>query len=273
MANPEQTLADFDRSILIYGAGTMAGAMLRRWLACGLSPARVTAIRRSAVEPAPGVATYQDAAALDPPSILLIGIKPQMLSDHADTLARLAGPDTLALSILAGVPLADLARIMPHAGAIVRVMPNMPVAEGRGVVALTGEAAGANLLQRLMAPLGLVRPLADEAAFDAVTALTGCGPAFVYRFAAALAEGAIALGIDPVDADALARATLAGAAMTLAESADSPAALADAVASAGGMTRAGLDILDADARLTRLMTETLAAARDRGAALAAAARD
>ena len=273
MTGAPQTLADFAPDILIYGCGTMAGAMLRRWLACGLSSARVVAIRRHGVEPAPGITTLTDASTQTSPAILVVGIKPQMMRDHAIALARLAGPGTLVLSILAGVTLDDLTTALPHAGAIVRAMPNMPVADGRGIVVTAGDAGNYSAaLDTLLEPLGLHRTLTDETLFDVVTALTGCGPAFVYRFAAALADAATALGLDPVEADVLARATLAGSATALASSAHGPDDLASAVASPGGMTRAGLDVLDDDARLNQLMRDTLAAARDRGAALAQAAR-
>jgi pyrroline-5-carboxylate reductase len=259
--------------MIIYGCGKMAGAMLQRWLATGLDPASVTAIRASGAAVADGVAVHTDADGLGPPSVLLIGIKPQQLADHVAALAALAGPGTLVLSILAGVPLADLTDLLPDAGAIVRVMPNMPVADGRGVVVTFGDAGARKAeCDALLTPLGLVRGIADESGFDAVTALTGCGPAFVYRFVASLADAAVGLGLDPADADAMARAMVAGAAATLADSADDAATLADRVASPGGMTRAGLDVLDADAALAGLLADTLRAARDRGAALAAAAR-
>ena len=265
-------LAGFDGDIVIYGCGAMAGAMLTRWLTSGLDPARVTAIRKSGAAVGDGVATVTHSDSLKPPTILLVGVKPQTFTAVAADIERLAGPDTLVVSIMAGIPLEDLA--LPRAAAIVRVMPNMPVASGKGVVATVGDAGKTHgkRLDALLAPLGHVHAMADEAGFNLVTALTGCGPAFVYRFVAAMAGAAVRLGLDPADADTLARATVAGAANTLAASDDTPMALADAVASPGGMTQAGLDVLDSDGRLAALMAETLRAARERGRELAAAAR-
>lgn len=263
-------LAGLDCRITIFGCGTMAGAMLRRWLACGLDPALVTAIRRSDAPVAPGVAQHRDAEGLSPPDLLVIGIKPQQYRDLLPAIAPLAGPQTLVVSILAGIPLSTLSADWAGARGVVRAMPNLPVETGQGVVAV---ARGAGLLSEtpaldsLLATLGLVYSVGDERGFDDVTALAGCGPAFVYRFIDALAAAGAGMGLDAGDADRLARATVAGAALTLLNSAENGRALADAVASPGGMTRAGLDVLDADRRLERLIAETLAAAAERGRAL------
>ena len=269
-----RSLSAFDGDIVIFGAGKMAGAMLHRWLDAGLDPARITAVRKSGAPVADGVTTVADAGALPPRAVLMIGVKPQQFPALLPAIEPLAGPETLVLSILAGVTLDDLHAALPRARAHVRLMPNMPVAEGRGVIVRAGavDAQDAARLDALLAPLGHVHTLDNEAGFDLVTALTGCGPAFVYRFVGALAGAATRLGLDPADADRLARATVAGAAASLAESPDTPNALADAVASPGGMTQAGLDVLDDDGRLATLLAETLRAARERGKQLAAAAR-
>jgi pyrroline-5-carboxylate reductase len=261
--------------MLIYGCGTMAGAMLTRWLACGLDPAKVTALRKSGTPVAGGVATVSDSRELSAPSLLILGVKPQGFPEVAADMARLTGPDTLVVSIMAGVSLEDLRLALPLAGLIVRAMPNMPVEHGRGVVALIAErddAASRKRLDKLMAPLGLVQWIATETSFNLVTALTGCGPAFVYRIVGAMAGAAVRLGLDPDDADRMARAMVAGAAQSLLESDNTPAAMAAAVASPGGMTQAGLDVLDTDGRLAALMADTLRAARERGKELAASAR-
>ncbi len=151
-------------------------------------------------------------------------------------------------------------------------MPNLPVRTGNGVSLLH---AGRGITEKrrddittTFGLLGLVEWLDDEALFDAATALSGCGPAFVYRFIDALAAGGAALGLDPAMATRIARATVAGAGLSAAGSALSPGQMADAVASKGGMTRQGLDVLDADGALDALVEHTLLAARDRGAELA-----
>lgn len=279
MPEHRTALTGFSGDIFLYGCGTMAGAMLTRWLACGLNPAQVTALRHSGAQAAPGVRTIKDAQGCTPPDVLLIGVKPQIFTSVAANIAGLIGPDTLVISIMAGVTLESLAETLSPPGAqpaaMVRAMPNLPVVDGRGVVAIAGadvlNPSAAAQLGALMAPLGLIHHLPDEGGFNLVTALTGCGPAFVYRFVAAMAGAAVRLGMDPADADALARATVAGAADIIARSDLSPTALADAVASPGGMTQAGLDVMDSDGRLTALMADTLRAARDRGRELAASA--
>jgi pyrroline-5-carboxylate reductase len=248
--------------------------MLSRWLESGLDAARVTAIRKSGVAPAAGVLTKKTARGLSAPDILLIGIKPQQFSKLKSAIAAIAGKDTLLLSIMAGVTLETLADAFPDAGRIVRLMPNMPVAEGRGIVARFGDAGGHGpSLDRLLAPLGHVQPVADERSFDLVTALTGCGPAFTFRFAAALAAAGERLGIPADEAETLARLTVAGAASSMAATTEPLSGLAAAVASPGGMTQAGLDILDTDGALMQLLTDTLRAARDRGSELSALAGD
>jgi pyrroline-5-carboxylate reductase len=268
------TLARFDAGLMLFGCGRMAGAMLSRWLATGLDPARVVAIRKSGVAPAPGILTRKISRGLAAPDILLIGIKPQQFGKLKTNIAALTGPQTLILSIMAGVSIETLAAAFPGAGAIVRLMPNLPVATGQGVVARLGDAgAQAAALEDLLAPLGHIQPVSDERSFDLVTALTGCGPAFTYRFAAALAAAGERLGIPAADAETLARLTVAGAAASMTGSTDPLAGLAAAVASPGGMTQAGLDVLDADGALIQLMTDTLRAARDRGGELAALASD
>jgi pyrroline-5-carboxylate reductase len=202
-----------------------------------------------------------------PPAYLLLGVKPQSLADVAPHVAARIGAQTSLLSILAGSTRQTLADTFPDVRQIVRIMPNLPVAIGHGVVALHAPGPRADLTA-LMMPLGLVEWIDDERLFDAVTALSGSGPAFLYRFAQALADGARAMGLKADVADRLARATLAGAALTARESPLSLADLADRVASKGGSTRSGLDVLDADDALNTLMAATLAAAERRNAELA-----
>ena len=153
-------------------------------------------------------------------------------------------------------------------------MPNLAVALGKAPIALAErglDQAGRDAAIALMRPLGAPEWV-GESEFDLVTALTGSGPAFVYRFIDALAAAAADLGLTREQADRMALAMVEGAAALAAASEDSPGRLADRVASKGGMTREGLDVLDADGALVALVTETLRAARDRGAELAAEAR-
>jgi pyrroline-5-carboxylate reductase len=207
---------------------------------------------------------------------LVLGMKPQVLVEAAPGLEGVAGPETVVVSGLAGVELASLARRVPRAGGIVRLMPNLAAALGKSPVALA--ASGLDARQRdavtdLAAKLGSAEWLADEDQFDLVTALAGSGPGFVYRFIDALAAAGARLGLDEEQAQRLALQMVEGASALAAGSPHSPAELARRVASPGGMTQKGLDVLDHDEALVRLLTETLRAARDRGREMAQAARE
>lgn len=274
MAKPEgaDALRDWATPLLMIGCGNMAGQMLSRWLACGLDPAHVTVVRPSGQAVAPGVrvvTAIPDGLASD--SVILLGMKPYQLADVSKRLSPLCGKGMTIVSILAGTPLAELRAQLPEAGAIVRAMPNLPVGIGQGVTALHGEMTDQRAMaqiEALMAPLGLVERIADEALFNEVTALSGCGPAFLFRFVDALARAGAALGLPEDQAQRMALATVGGAADFARASSESPATLADRVASPGGMTREGLNMLDAEDRLERLMLDTLRAARNRGLAMA-----
>lgn len=250
----------------------MGGAMLRRWVDAGLDPISVTVVTRNVATVPAGVRALHSLPLDEVPATVVLAVKPQQLDAVAPMLALVEPP--LLVSILAGVETATLAARVP-CGAVVRAMPNLPVAIGQGVTALYTDSplrAVRDTAQALAAPLGLAEWIADEALFDAVTALAGSGPGFVFRFADALARAGEALGLPADQAMRLTLATLAGSA-SMAVAADmSPAALADRVASPGGTTRQGLNVLDRDEALVSLMTETLAAAEQRSAELAAAAR-
>ncbi|MBT2188123.1 pyrroline-5-carboxylate reductase family protein [Sphingobium nicotianae] len=273
MAKPDPA-ANWPEHILFIGCGNMAGAMLLRWLDEGLPSERVTVIRPSGKAVAPGVTVGTSLEnPVAPGTLVLLGFKPQQLGLVAQDIAPLIGEGTTLLSILAGVPLARLRTAFPRSGSIIRCMPNLPVRIGKGVSIL---AAGPDatddprgLAGALCARLGLVEWLADERLFDAATALSGCGPAFVYRFIDALAAAGADLGLDSAAAARMALATVEGAGLSASASGIDPRAMADAVASKGGMTRQGLDVLDQPDGLAPLIARTLRTARDRGVELAA----
>lgn len=257
------------------GCGNMGGAMLRRWLECGLDPAQLTIVRKSGAPFAPGV-TVVDAPPPDgaPPALVLLGIKPQMLDLVAPTLAPALASETMLVSILAGVEIAALRRRFANPHAIVRAMPNTPVAIGQGVIALAADRlpiAARARAEALMAPLGLVEWV-DEGLFDIVTALAGSGPAFLFRFIDALAEAGADAGLPADQAARLALATVAGAGALASGAGETPRMLADRVASPGGSTRRGLDILDEPEGLAPLVRNTITAAILRNREMAAAAR-
>lgn len=259
----------FPQSLLLVGCGNMAGAMLHRWLATGLDPASVTVIRPSGKPVADGTRVFTETPDdAPPPAIVMLGMKPQQLDEVAPTLTPVLGPDTILLSILAGVEIDSLRARFPAPRTIVRVMPNTPSRIGKGATILFadgGEAPVCAAVEELMRPLGLVEWIDDESAFDIVTTLTASGPAFVFRFIGALADAAAARGMDPDRARRLAVATVEGAAGLAAAAGEDPKDLADRVASPGGTTRAGLSVLDADDRLRSLIRDTFAAtiARER----------
>lgn len=252
----------------------MAGAMLARWIDSGaIAPQDVFVANRKDRALPGNVAQGRDFPDGPPPDLVLLGTKPQGLDEVAARFAaQVAGAPKL-VSILAGVEGAEIRRRFPLA-TVIRAMPNLPVAIGQGVVALHGEgtAEARAALSTLMAPLGLVEWIADEGLFDAVTALAGSGPGFVYRFIDALAVAGATLGLPEDQAQRLALATVAGAGLLAADADVSPAILADRVASPGGSTRKGLDVLDDGDALKRLILATLAASTRHNAAMAAAAR-
>ena len=270
-------MSDFpiEGPVWLVGCGNMGGAMLRRWLGQGLDPSRVTVIRRSGAAVADGVtvltAPPPDGAA---PAMVMLGVKPQMLDQVAPAIAPMLAAETVLVSILAGVELAALSRRFAAPRTILRAMPNTPVGIGRGAVALAGAGLDAGVRARaeaLMAPLGLVEWV-DEALFDVVTALSGSGPAFLFRFIDALAHAGAGAGLPPEQAARLALATVAGAGVLAADAGETPRLLADRVASPGGSTRRGLDVLDRPDGLAALLRATLAAAIERNREMAAAVR-
>jgi pyrroline-5-carboxylate reductase len=265
-----------DGTLWLVGAGNMGGAMLRGWIAAGVNPAQIVVIDHGTSPLPDGVVRHAVPPQGGPtPATLVLAIKPQQIDVVAPTLAPLLSAETLLVSILAGVEIVSLRARFPVPNAVVRVMPNMPVLIGRGVMALYGDGlhdAGREMAAALMAPLGIVEWIADEALFDAVTALSGCGPAFLFRFIDAMAQAGAALGLPADQAARLALATVEGSALLAAASDETPAAIADRVASPGGSTREGLNVLDRADGIVALMERTLAASAQRNAEIAAAAR-
>jgi pyrroline-5-carboxylate reductase len=260
------------KPVWLIGCGNMGGAMLRRWLAAGLSPDRVTVVTRGAADLPPGVRHLHAVPADEPVDTLILAFKPQQLRDVAPSLATVR--PRLLLSILAGVDCGTLARAI-SADAVVRAMPNLPVAIGQGVTALFSESDDPEtrvVAEALVAPLGHHEWIADESLFDAVTALAGSGPGFLFRYIDALARAGEAMGIPRDQAARLALATVAGSAAMARDADEPPATLADRVASKGGSTRKGLDVLDDGGALVRLLTRTLEASRQRNREMAAEAR-
>jgi pyrroline-5-carboxylate reductase len=240
--------------------------MVEGWQRAGVDLSSATAFRPSGKNVA-GVHTASIISGEVMPRLVVLGVKPQKLDEVAPTLRKYLDSNTILVSILAGVEIASLRARFPDAGQIVRAMPNLPVSEGRGVVALTG---GDGSIDPLFALLGTVVRTDSEAELAAIGSLAGAGPAYVARFIAALAKAGAERGLDPVLADTIALETVLGTAAMAKERSEPMEEIAVRVASPNGTTEAGLRVLDHE--LDRLIASTLEAASRRGEELAAAAR-
>jgi pyrroline-5-carboxylate reductase len=264
-----------DVSLLLAGAGKMGGALLRAWLDRGYDPRKI-----SVIEPRPPPELVELArikgfalkAPSRPPQVLVLAMKPQNLDEAAAGLAPFASRDTLVVSILAGKTIANVASRLPHAKAIVRAMPNLAAAVGRGMAVLAANAAATPdqraAAEALLAATGRVEWLAGEELIDAATAVSGSGPAYVFYLAEALARAGAAVGLPAEIAARLARATVEGAGELLFHCPESTVAeLRENVTSRGGTTAAALEILMAQDGLTPLIERAVKAAKRRAAAL------
>ena len=262
--------------ILLVGCGNMGGAMLRGWIDQGRAAALTVVDPAPAQVPAGVRAMTSLDVGIGEPEVVVLAVKPQMLRAVAPALEPHVGSATILLSVLAAVDTATLRAHFPRAGGIVRSVPNLPAAIGAGVTALAAEGlseADRCLMTDLCRPLGLVEWLDEEALVDAATSVSGCGPAFLFRFADAVVQAGVAQGLDGVQARRLFAQTMVGAGRMLAESDLTAAEMARRVASPGGVTLAGLAVLDREDALVRLVGETLEAAARRSAAMAGEARE
>ncbi len=260
----------------LVGCGNMAGAMVDGWRAAEVDLAGVTVIRPSGT-PVAGVCTVTALPTGEAPRLVMLGVKPQKLDEVAPGLKPHVGPDTILVSMLAGVSAATLRRRFPDARAIVRVMPNLPVAQREGVTALYSEDEDSDargIVEALMTTLGLAPWCADEATFSAIGGVAGSGPAYVARFTEALARGGAGLGLEPALASRIAVQTLVGTAAMASAGGEPMADIARRVASPNGTTEQALAVLDAPEGLQQLIDAMLGAATTRGQELAeeAAAR-
>jgi pyrroline-5-carboxylate reductase len=256
--------------LLFFGCGNMGGAMLQGWLRAGIDPASFIVIDPGEQRYPAGVRHFASAAGLDGKvSIAIVAVKPQIFAELASQLSAALGSNALVISVMAGTRSETLQTALAGRD-VVRLMPNLAAAIGKSPLGLFGDAldpAQRSAIEALLAPLGTPVWIAAEEHMDAVTALAGSGPAFVYRFIDALAKAGESLGLDSEQAAKLAMAMIDGA-VDLAAAADvAPSQLARRVTSPGGTTAAGLTVLDREAALTKLIEATLKAARDRGAEL------
>ena len=271
----QNSLAAIPGALVLVGAGKMGGAMLDGWLARKLSPKKVIVL-----EPQPSKAIktlgkrgvrINPKGDVGPVAALVIAVKPQSAPDALPLLAALIDQKTVVVSIMAGRTLGFLEQHLPNA-AIVRAMPNTPAAIGRGITVAVGnrrvEAKSRKLAHGLLAATGSVEWVNDEALMDAVTAVSGSGPAYVFLLAEAMAEAGVAAGLPAALAEKLARETVAGSGELMLRSPLPVATLRQNVTSPGGTTAAALEVLMGQGGVAPLMTKAVAAATKRGKDLA-----
>ena len=272
-SSTDQPLKTLTGTIALAGAGKMGGAMLTGWLAQGLDAKRVVVIEPS---PPPDIAALaakgvrlnpKDAGAIE---TLVVAVKPQSFRDAGAALKPLVGTSTLVVSIMAGMTVAAIEAAC--GGDVVRAMPNTPAAIGRGITVAVA-ARGVSAAQRatadaLLSATGSVEWVDDESLMDAVTAVSGSGPAYVFLLAEELARAGVAAGLPEELAMKLARETVAGSGELLHRSELPAATLRQNVTSPGGTTAAALDVLMAGDGMQPLMTRAIAAATRRSRELA-----
>ena len=262
------TSALSERGLVLLGCGKMGSAMLEGWLTGGL-PASSVYI----VDPAPSSWVQEQGANLntplpDSPAIVVVAVKPQMMAEALPQAVSFGGGETLVLSIAAGTTLAHFEEVFGAETPIVRAMPNTPAAIGQGITALIGNSHASEdhmrLAEDLLSAVGKTVRLAEEGQMDAVTAVSGSGPAYVFHLIEAMADAGAAEGLPKALAMELALATVAGAG-ALAEVSDEGATqLRKNVTSPNGTTQAALEVLMDEARgFPAIVRDAIATAANR----------
>lgn len=257
-----------DQGLVLLGCGKMGSAMLAGWLAGGLPPQSVWVI-----DPYPsdwlkqqGVHLNKDLPAA--PAIVLVAVKPQMMAEALPSLAQMGNGTTLFISVAAGTPIAFYEQVLGADTPVIRAMPNTPAAIGRGITALIGnaraDAVRMALAETLLQAVGQTVRLESETQMDAVTGVSGSGPAYVFHLIETLAAGGVAQGLPQDLAMQLAKATVAGAGALAEASEETPAQLRVNVTSPNGTTQAALEVLmDEKQGFPALLPKAVKAASDR----------
>jgi pyrroline-5-carboxylate reductase len=275
MISPASTLSDLKGTIVLAGAGKMGGAMLSGWLAQGLDAASVAVIEPHPSDDinalaAKGVRLNPSAKDVDAVATLVIALKPQMFREAGPGLKPFVESSTLVVSIMAGATIAALSEVF--GGHVVRAMPNTPAAIGRGITVAVAagnvSAAQRAVADALLRATGSVEWTDDEALMDAVTAVSGSGPAYVFLLAEELAHAGVEAGLPAELATKLARETVAGSGELLHRSELSSATLRQNVTSPGGTTAAALEVLMGPDGMQSLLTRAVTAATKRSRELA-----
>ncbi|HTQ81797.1 MAG TPA: pyrroline-5-carboxylate reductase [Pseudolabrys sp.] len=275
MARKPQPLKSIG-SLLLVGAGKMGSAMLEGWIARGLDAKKITVIEPQPARTIRALARrglkLNAKGKAAPAAAVVVAVKPQIAPEALPSIVPYVGKSTLVLSIMAGRTIAFIEGALPAGAAIVRTIPNTPAAIGRGITVAVANA-GVSARQRrqatdLLAAVGKVEWVNDEGLMDAVTAVSGSGPAYVFLLAEAMAQAGIAAGLPADLAARLARETVAGAGELLRRSDLDPATLRQNVTSPGGTTAAALGVLMGRGGFDALLTQAIAAATRRGRELA-----
>ncbi|MGH1577894.1 pyrroline-5-carboxylate reductase [Planktotalea sp.] len=256
-----------ERGLVLLGCGKMGSAMLAGWLDGGLPAASVWVQDPYPSDWLKSSGVHINEGFPEAPAVVLIAVKPQMMEEALPALGALPKAGTVFLSVAAGVSITSYEKALGEGACIVRAMPNTPAAVSKGITAIIGNRLASDedleLAETLLRAVGQVVRLTAESQMDAVTGVSGSGPAYVFFMIDALAEAGIAQGLPADLAMQLAKATVAGAG-ALAEQADeTPEQLRINVTSPNGTTQAGLEVLMADGALVPLMAETVKAAADR----------
>jgi pyrroline-5-carboxylate reductase len=255
--------------LVLLGCGKMGSALLAGWLKAGLPPSAIWVLEPNPSDWLISTGVHLNAGVPPAPAVALLAVKPQMMGAALPALQALGNGTTLMVSIAAGTSIATFESTFGDRTPIVRTMPNTPAMVGRGITGICSNAhagaAGLRLAADLMAAVGEVVELDGEHQIDAVTAVSGSGPAYVFHLIEAMAAGGVAQGLSPDVAMKLARATVCGAGELAFQSPEPAAQLRINVTSPGGTTAAALAVLmDADAGLPPLMARAIQAAADRG---------
>lgn len=262
------------RGLVLLGCGKMGSALLQGWLARGLAPEAVHVIDPAPSDWVRAQGVQVNAALPGDPAVVLVAVKPQMMGAALPRLQGFCSGNTLFVSVAAGTRIAAYEAALGTAAPIVRTMPNTPAAVGRGITAICGNAraTAAHLAtaESLMSAVGQVVRLDGEHQMDAVTAVSGSGPAYVFHLIEALAAAGAAQGLSSDLAMQLARATVCGAGELAYRASESAEQLRINVTSPGGTTAAALQVLmDPESGFPPLLARAVEAAADRGRELGA----
>lgn len=261
-----------DGGLVLLGCGKMGSAMLQGWLAEGVEARNVYVLDPHPSDWVQGVQAdglHLNSDLPDSPAICLIAVKPQMMGDALPRLQALGGGKTVFLSVAAGTSIATFEAVLGADSPIVRAMPNTPAAVGRGITAVIGNVnateADLEMAETLLSAVGQTVRLENEAQIDAVTGVSGSGPAYVFHLIEALAAAGEAEGLPADMAMKLAKATVGGAGQLAEDAEESPTQLRVNVTSPGGTTAEALKVLmDAESGFVPLLKKAVKASADKG---------